>query len=411
MSTIQQHTYDNGLTLLVEPMPGVQSVGMAMLLPGGTADEPADQLGLYSVLCEMLHRGAGDRDARAHSEALDQLGVKRGTDVRTQHVRLDASILSERLPTALPLLFDMIRRPHLSDEGFGPARELALQAIEALEDEPQQKVMIELKQRHLPEPFGRSSLGRRKDLQQLTAAQVRAGFAERSVSQGAILSLAGAVDFETTRDQVGELLGDWSGSASEAVESASAERGTHHVPAESAQQHIGVAYDALPENDPMSMTQRVGIAVLSGGMSGRLFTEVREKRGLCYAVAAQYAATRDRGSVFGYAGTTTQRAAETLEVMVAELKRVCDGVDEDEFQRAIVGLKSRVVMQGESTSARANALANDFYVFGRPRALEEVAAEIDAVSLDGLNQFLDRNRPDSMTVLNIGSEPLSIPTT
>ena len=408
MSTIQQHRYKNGLSLLVEPMPGVASVGMSLLLPGGAADEPGDQLGVSTVLCEMMYRGAGDLDARAHTEALDQLGVKRGTEVRTHHLRLGASILDERLSAALPLLLDMVRRPHLSDEAFGPSRELAVQAIDALEDEPQQKVMIELKRHHLPEPFGRSAMGRRDHLEQLTADHVRDALTARSVSDGAILTFAGAVDFERVRDHVGELMDDWSGASDEPSETAPAEGGTHHVHAESAQQHIGVAYDALPERDPLSMTQRVGVAMLSGGMSGRLFTEVREKRGLCYAVMAQYAAARDRGSVFGYAGTTTQRAAETLEVLIAELKRVSDGVDDDEFQRAIVGLKSRVVMQGESTSARAGALSADQYVFGRPRTLDEVAAEIDAVTLKGLNEFLDTHRADKMTVLNIGPEPLNL---
>jgi predicted Zn-dependent peptidase len=142
-------------------------------------------------------------------------------------------------------------------------------------------------------------------------------------------------------------------------------------------------------------------------MSGRLFTEVREKRGLCYAVYAAYQSMRERGGVFAYAGTTPQRAAETLEVLTEQLKCLSDGVAEDEYARAVVGLKTRLVMQGESTAARAAALASDQYLRGRPRTLDQVAAEIDAVSLDSLNRFVAEHRPDQFTTLNVGPEPLS----
>ena len=407
MHEIEQHQYDNGLALLVEPVDGVQSVGMTLLIPAGTAHEPTDQLGVAAALNEMLFRGAGQLDARAHSDALDQLGVQRSAEPGTLHVRLGARILGDRLDQALPLVLDMARRPQLGDEAFGPSVDLALQAIDSLDDEPQEKLMIELKRQHLPAPFGRSSLGRAEHLQKLTVDQVRAFYQRCFVPDGAIIAFAGCLRFEHVRDRVGELLGDWSGTIAEPTEQSPAPRGYHHEPSDSAQQHIGVAYESIPDPDPLSMTQRLAVAVLSGGMSGRLFTEVREKRGLCYAVYAGYQSMRQRGSVFAYAGTTPQRAAETLDVLTGELKRLSDGVDADEFARAVVGLKTRLVMQGESTAARAAALASDQYLRGRPRTLDDVAAEIDAVSLDSLNRFVAEHRPDEFTTLNVGPEPLS----
>ena len=141
-------------------------------------------------------------------------------------------------------------------------------------------------------------------------------------------------------------------------------------------------------------------------MAGRLFAEVREKRGLCYSVYATYAAGRERGAVFGYAGTTPPRAQQTLDVMVGELRRLSDGVDESEFQRAIVGMKSRLVMQGESTGARAGSLATDQYVLGRPRGLDELATRVDGVTHEALNAFLREHPPGEMTVTTIGPDPL-----
>ena len=403
---ILTHRYANGLTLVVEPMAGVASVGMTLLTPAGAATEPQARQGVAGMLSEMIFRGAGKLDSRAHSDALDRLGVHRSSDVYTQHMRLGATMMGERVAEALPLLIDCVTRPHLADDAFDPSRQLAIASIEALEDDPQHKVMIELKRHHLGEPIGRSTMGRIDHLEAMGVDEVRTFAEQRCVSGGSILALAGCVDFEMVRDQIGELIEDWSGAADEIASNEPPARSYHHMQAESAQQHIGVAYDTIGELDPQNMAQRVALAVLSGGMSGRLFTEVRENRGLCYSVYATYGAERGRGFVYGYAGTTPQRADETLQVMTGELRRIADGVDADEFDRAIVGLKSRLVMQGESTGARAASLASDQFMRGKPRTLDDIAAAIDDVTLDKLNDFVAAHKPGDMTTLNIGPEPL-----
>jgi len=404
---VHTHTYPNGLTLLVEPIADVESAGLTLLLPAGAATEPADRRGAGSVLTEWLFRGAGDRDARAHSEALDQLGVKRDSSTSAHHQRLGATMLGDRLHDALPLILDMALRPQLPDDAFGPCRDLAIQAIDGLEDEPQRKVMLELRGAHLPEPLNRSPLGRREHLQNMTADDVRSFVQARYVPGRAILGLAGKVDPDSLVERIGELIDGWTGAADEVEPGDTPERGHHHVRADSTQQHIGLAYDAVPETDPNAMTQRIGIAALSGGMSARLFTEIREKRGLCYAVHAAYQTIMPRGVVGAYAGTTVDRAEETLQVLEHEMRRLSDGIDDDEFQRAVAGLKSRLVIQGESTSARAAAIAGDQFILGRPRTLDELEAEIDNVTLTALNDFLASHRPETFTTVNIGPKPLT----
>ena len=173
--------------------------------------------------------------------------------------------------------------------------------------------------------------------------------------------------------------------------------------------HIALAYPTVAETDPDSVTQQAAVAALSGGMSGRLFTEVREKRGLVYAVSASYAGQKDRGDIMAYAGTTAPRAQETLDVLTSELRRLSDGIAQDEFDRAVVGMKSRLVMQGESTSARASAIATDQYLYGRPKSLGEHAAEVDAVTLERVNEFVASRRPERMTVTTLGPAPLQTP--
>ncbi len=408
MTLIHQHTFDNGLTLLAEPHPSAQSLAMSLLTPASVAVEPEGQQGVAALLEEMVCRGAGERNARGHSDALDFLGVHRSTNAGVTRFSLNATMIGTKVADALPLLTDMIRKPRLSDESLAPSKDLALQALDALEDEPQEKVFIELRRRQYPAPFGRSTLGVRGDIEAMTIEHVRQFWQNTMRPQGSIISFAGAFDWNQLRDQVGELLGDWRGHTPDPQPTGEAERGYEHQHAESTQVHIGLAYDALPETDPQSILQRASIAVLDGGMSARLFTEVREKRALCYSVYATYAAQRDRGTILSYSGTTAERAQETLDVLVAEHKRLSEGIEQAEFDRAIVGMKSRLVMQGESTGARARAIAADQYNLGKPRTLDELAGLVDGITLDDLNAFVSAHRPGTMSIVTVGPTPLEI---
>ena len=409
MAEIHREQLPNGLWLLAEPVEGAQSLSMTLTVPAGLASEPTDQLGVASMLAEMMCRGAGGRSARAHSDALDQLGVERSTNVDSHHLRLSATMIGAKRDAALPLLMDMVRAPNLDAEALEPSRALCLQSIDALEDEPQQRAIIELKRLHFPEPYNRSPLGQRDHLETLSLENVRDFWRAGCVPTGTILAFAGRFDWDALRQQVHDLLGDWQGDHREPATTAARKRGYSPITAETSQVHIGMAYDALPESDERSLLQRAGVAVLSGGMSGRLFTEVREKRGLCYAVHASYSSQRDRGLVLSYAGTTTPRAQETLEVMRHELSRLSEGVTQSEFERAIVGMKSRLVMQGESTGARASAIARDQHVLGYPRTLDDMAEKVDAITLDRLNEFLAANPPGEMTTVTIGPQALTLP--
>lgn len=409
MNQIQTHRYDNGLVLVTEKIESAQSLAMSMLLPAGVAHEPAGQLGVATLLSEMMFRGTQSMSAKQHSEAMDDLGLDRGTSVDSLFLRLSATMIHTKVKDALPLLFDMVRHPLLCAEALEPSRDLALQTLEALEDEPQQKTFIALRQRHYRHPMNRCTLGEHESIEKMRLKQVRAYQKGTFVPDGTILAFAGQFDFDQLKEQVGQLLGDWQGKRDDIVLTGEPTRGYEHISAQSQQMHIGMGYDAVDERDQKAaMLQRAAIAVLSGGMSGRLFTEVREKRGLCYAVYGTYASNKLMGVILGYAGTTPQRAQETLDVMCGEFVRLSDGIEQSEFDRAMVGMKTRLVMQGESTSARASAIAMDQHTFGRPRTLDELIANVDAVTLDKLNDFVKANRPGDMTIVTIGPEALKV---
>ncbi len=403
---LHQHRLSNGLVLVAQSIPGVGSASMTLLLPAGVSVEPTDQLGVSAVLSEMLCRGAAGRDSRAQNDALDQLGVQRGTGVSVYHSRLHATMLGVNLAAALPLLADMVLRPNLSAQALEPSKDLSLQAIDALEDDPAQKVFLLLRRRHLPTPLGRSSLGERPTLEALTLANVTQFWQARFRPRGSVLAFAGQIDFPALRDAVEAIFGPWTGCAQEAAVQSPGPRGYHHEHADSSQVHLGLAYDAPAETDPDAPAQRAAVAVLSGGTSSRLFHEVREKRGLCYSVFASYAGDRQRGAVMGYAGTTVPRAQETLEVFVGELRRLAQGVDRSEFERAMTGARSSLVMHGESSESRAGAIASDQWLLGRPRSLDELIDEVRRVTLDSLIDFLRRRPLGPLTVVTVGPQAL-----
>jgi predicted Zn-dependent peptidase len=149
--------------------------------------------------------------------------------------------------------------------------------------------------------------------------------------------------------------------------------------------------------------------VLSGGMSGRLFTEVREKRALCYSVWAGYSSLKGQGSIFGYAGTSNDRAQATLDCFMTELHRLTEGVTQAELDRAKTGLKASTIMQGESTSARAGAIAHDFFMRGRIRTLDEIKNAIDSVTVDQVNAYLRQHKPGPFTIVTVGPKELKLP--
>lgn len=404
-----QHAFPNGLTLLGEQMPGMQSVAMTLLVPAGSCTDPTGLCGSATVLSDLVLRGAGDRNSRQLTDYLDSLGLQRSSSVGVFHSRFGCAAVGPMVLEGLSAYADIIRRPHLPKTGFDAARDLALQALEGIDDEPRQKLMIKLREWYLPSPYGRNSMGTAEDLKRLTVQLAKKDHARRYHAQGAILALAGNIQFDEILQITGELFGEWNGAEPLPVELIPPPGRVHHEDQKSEQTHIGIAWPSIDETDPEYYTVRMAVEVLSGGMSGRLFTEVREKRGLCYSVYAGYSSMKGQGSIVAYAGTSNDRAQATLDCVLGELHRLRDGVTEAELSRAKTGLKASTIMQGESTSARAGAIAHDFFMRGRIRTLEEIKAAIDAVTVDRVNAYLKAHEAGPFTIVTVGPKPLKLP--
>lgn len=404
-----QHTFSNGLTLLAEQMPAMQSAAMTLLVPAGGATDPVDRSGSATLVSDLVMRGAGDRDNKQLTDYLDSLGIQRSGSVGVHHTRFSSAALAAKVLEALPVFADIVRWPMMPESGFAPAQDLALQALSGIDDDPRQKLMLKLREWHLPSPLGRNTMGQKEHVEKLTLEACKADFGQRYHAKDAILAIAGRIEFDEIKRLVEQHLGDWSAGEAKPIVEMPPPGNVHHEQQESEQTHIGIAYPSIEEIDPDYYVVRMAMEVLSGGMSGRLFTEVREKRGLVYNVSAGYSSLKGRGSIFGYAGTSNERAQATLDCFISELHRLTKGVTEAELKRAKTGLKASTIMSGESTSARAGAIAHDFYMRGRIRTLEEIKRKIDAVTVERVNAYLAKTPPGPFTIVTVGPKELALP--
>lgn len=405
---VHHHTYSNGLTLLAERMDHVRSAAVTILIPAGAVYDPPGREGIGSMLSELIVRGAGERDSRALSLALDNLGLDRSESVGGLHLRLAGATLARNLPAVLELYADIVLRPHLPAEEVDAVRALALQDLAGLEDDPRQKVMLELRKRHYPVPLCNDRRGTSAGVKAISAEDITAHYRKLCHARGSIISVAGNVEWEPLKEQVGKLFGGWAAGEDREPAAGPSMAQTEHIQKETTQTQIGIAYPSVPFGHADYYAALGAVNVLSGGMSSRLFTEVREKEGLCYAVYATYQTFKDRGSVIAYAGTTTARAQETLDVTLRELRRLRDGIEDDEVERVRAGLKSSLIMQEESTTSRAGSLASDWYYLGRVRSFDEIQSAIDGLSPKSIVEHLHRAPPGNFAIVTLGEKALNL---
>ncbi|MGL6076400.1 MAG: M16 family metallopeptidase [Fimbriiglobus sp.] len=401
-----QETFPNGLTLLAEKMDHVRSATMTFAIPAGFTQEPEDRLGVGSILTELLTRGAGSLDSQELSNALDNLGTDRSESIGGFNAIFAAGTLARNLPDTLRLYADILLKPHLPEDEIESVQEALLQDLVGLEDSPQDLVMLELKNRFYPSPLNRNRYGTLDGIRGTTHADVQGYYQRYFQPRGAILSVAGAIDWPSLRSLVADLFGGWEAQDVKPLELKSANRESVHVERDTQQTQIALAVPSATFQDEDYYAARGAVGVLSGGMSSRLFTEVREKRGLSYSVYASHDVLKQHAALVCYAGTRTDRAQETLDVLLGEIRRLKDGIQQEELDRLKVTLKTALVMQQESTSARASSMAGDYFNLGRVRSVEEIQSAINNLTDAAILRYLDRYPAENPTVVTLGPKSL-----
>lgn len=404
---LDKYVLKNGMVVLGEQMAEVGSAAFSFMLPSGAATLPAGCCGAGSVIIDWIVRGTTERSSKELIDALDSLGLHRGNSVNTSHISLAAALEAGNLAQAIELYAEIILKADLKADQFELARQLAIQELLSLDDDPRQKVLIKLKEQFYPDPFGRPGIGTKEDLESLTPEKTADLIKSRFDISRTIFSVAGKYNFDELCKQLEKLFGQEQPAPTQdqTVQNRGDNYHEHH---DGTQVHIGLMTETIPVSHEDYYNARAAVAVLSGGMSARLFTEVREKRGLCYAIGANYNTLKNNAGIACYAGTTPDKAQETLDVIIAEFDKLADGITEEEIQRAKVGLKSTLILQSESSSSRAGALGADYNLLGRVRTLEEIKQKIEELTVDSTMRFLKNNKFDKYTVVTIGPKTVKI---
>ncbi len=407
--TLHSTTLDNGIVLLGEELPDLESVAVAFHVPAGGIHDGPGRCGLASLSSEMMLRGAGDRESRQLVEDFALAGINWSNAVSTTHATYFGALVARRLPEAMPIYADIIRRPMLPEDQFESGRQVVLQGLAGTDDDPSHRTMLALKKLVFPAPWGLPSEGLIADVEQLTPAAVRE-FVDRHVRpDGMIVAAAGRLDWPDFVKRVETLFGDWQPGAAVPVEQGSRGSRWQHVEHDSHQTHIAIAWSVPPYRSDDSYEATAALSVLGGGTSSRFFTEVRERRGLCYSVSAGYSTQKDFASAICYAGTSSDRAQQTLDVMLEEIQRLPSSITEDELARVKARAKSGLVMQQESSSARAGGIARQWYHLGRVRPLADELQRLDRLSVASVRGWLEQNPPADLSIVSLGRNPLEVP--
>lgn len=409
MSHNRIHILNNGLVLIAEEMPWCESVSFVFMIPSGSARDPEDRVGLAGLTCEMSVRGAGDLDNKSFLQALENLGVESGEGAAQPYTTYSASLVADKFQKTLALYADLIRRPLFPKEDLPVVKQIALQDLQSIEDEPSRKIRREIKRIFFPHPWGRTVLGTDEGIQSITLDDIREEHHRYFRPNGSILAVAGRIDWEMLKSECERLFGDWEPMDRDEIVSADHKQYVSWFQQDSAQTHFFLASPALPADHPDYMKALCSINVLSGGMSSRLFTELREKRGLCYSVSASYYTLENIGAVITYCGSRNNRAQESLDVILDEMDKLSDqGINQNELELLKIRSKCALVMRQESTVNRATSLVRDWYYLKKIRTREEIEEKINALSCESVNEFLAASPVRTYRLASIGPDSLNI---
>ncbi len=398
-----------GMQVLVEPMPWLRTAAFSLSLNGGIQSEPQPLGGVASLVCEMVQRGAGPYSSRDLVAVQDNLGMDRNSSVSTSMVSFSSAMPADSLGDALRLYADVVRRPHLPSDQLDDAKQMAFQELRAIEDEPTQTVMLRLRELQYGEKLGRTAYGTAASLESISMADIRSFYEQHYHAGGAILAVAGKVDDEQVLALAEELFGDFKTHPVIKQGVPDGKPVYEHIQSASSQTHIALSFDALPYGHADYFKQRAAVGILSDGMSSRLFDRVREKRGLCYTITANCHSLKNGGGVFLYAGTTPERAQETLDVAVREIENLTDDLEQSELDRWKVRVESSLIMEQESSASKAGSMASDQLQLGRVMSTAEIEAIIASLTIDSIRGQWNSRPPSNYRIVTLGEEPLQPP--
>ena len=388
------HTLSNGVRVVADPMPGLESFALTVVVRGGARWEPAERNGWSHLLEHMVFKGAGARSSKAIVEAVEAEGGWINAATGQERTSYQVRGLTGGLPLAMEVLADLLLRPVLDPAELEREKGVIGQEIAEAADTPDDRVFDLAQGRaYADQPLGRPILGFDETLAPATRAALLAWrdglYADPT---RLVVSAAGAVDEAELLRLTEAAFGPLARPASPAAEPARA-RFTGGVVAEARrleQAHLVLLLPGAGVRDPAWHAQRLFAEILGGGMASRLFQEAREARGLAYAVDAYSESYEDTGLLGVYAGTGAADARPLAELAAVEIRKLAERVEPDELHRARAQARSQMAMAREQPLHRAEQAAAQALLFDRLIAPSELAAGVEAVDAAALRAYGER---------------------
>ena len=388
----------SGLVVVTEAMPHLETASLGVWVGAGSRDELPDEHGIAHLFEHMAFKGTKRRTARQIAEEIEAVGGDLNAATSVETTAYYARVLKADVPLGLDVLSDILANPAFDPEELTREQNVIIQEIGAAEDTPDDIVFDHLQQTAFPDqPIGRPVLGTRESVRSINANRLRQYLARNYRGPDMVVAATGSVTHAMIVDEAQRLFESFKEPAGSASEPATFVGGTYIERQDLEQAHLALAMEGLPQRDPSMFSLQVFSSILGGGMSSRLFQEVREIRGLCYTISSFHMAYSDTG-VFGiYAGTDDNDAPELMQVVLDQMERAVSTITEAEVARAKAQMKASLLMALESSSSRAEQLARQIMVYGRPLPLAEIVAMIEAVTVESTQAagraLIGRSRP------------------
>ena len=382
-SPIVRDVLDNGLRILTERMTQVRSVSIGVWLTRGSRHETAERGGIAHFVEHMLFKGTATRTAEDIAQQIDSIGGQLDAFTAKEYASYYIKVLDEHLPLAIDVLADIVRNPAFSPEDIEREKKVVVEEIKMVEDTPDDLVHEIFTQGFWENhPLGRPILGTRETVESFTSDSLRDYFGKAYTARNLIVSAVGNLEHERVRELVDEKFGSL-----EPTGEPISEQAPQVVPKtqirnkDLEQSHICVGVSSYPQSHDDRYSSYVLNTLLGGSMSSRLFQNVREKRGLAYAVFSGLSAYRDAGSFTIYAGCSNEAVGEVIDLVVEEMKGVkTSPVPDAELQRAKDHLKGSLMLSLENTASRMSHLARQEIYFDRQFGLDETLQGIERVT-------------------------------
>lgn len=400
---IRVSTLDNGLRVVSDPMDTVETVSVGVWIEAGARDEDAAVNGASHLIEHMVFKGTARRDARSIAEEIEAVGGHLNAHTSREYTAYYAKVLKDDAGLAIDILADIVQNAKLDPEELERERAVVIQEIMQAHDTPDDIVFDRFQETAFPrQSIGRSVLGTAELIRGIPRETLVAYVNAHYRASGIVLAAAGRIEHDRLVEMADDAFGGLKAGAEKVREPAFYVGGDCREDRDLEQAHIILGFEGLAYRDPDFYALSVLSTLLGGGMSSRLFQEVREKRGLVYSIYSFPSSFNDAG-VFGiYAGTGENEVAELVPLVCAEMVKVTSDVTEAEVARAKAQLKSSILMSLESTSARCEQIARQLVVFGRPLTLAEVVDKVASVDVAAVCRVARRLIEGPVTLTGLG---------